>query len=85
MEWGELLSGLRCGNVMTELTSEWGICYILLRSGNSYICWKRPLQTDPLSVVPLPLTWEGAILALFSEGVLRWRRVAQVVYEQGAT
>ena len=70
---------------MTELTSEWGICYILLWSGNSYICRRRPEEADPLSVVPLPLTWEGAILALLSEGVLRWRRPVTAVYEQDAT
>ena len=27
MEWGELMAGLRCGNVMTELTSEWEFCW----------------------------------------------------------
>lgn len=27
MKWGELLSGLRCGNTVLALTSEWEICW----------------------------------------------------------
>lgn len=27
MKWGELLSGLRCGNTVLLLTSEWEFCW----------------------------------------------------------
>ena len=85
MEWGEFIAGLRCGNSLLKLTSEWESVGEPRWCGNSSTRWKGPLQTVPLSVVPLPRAWEGALLLLYREGVFWQGGAVQVVYDLGAT